>query len=384
MRWLPLVLVLVFTVPFQAQEFAVASGLGMSPAPLVAAGLDDVLVVWYDAAGERVVGRRFGLDGVPRDPAPLTIVAAKTTGLSVAFDGLRYLVLWSEVRDTHARVAAAFVSSEVPEPIVLMDSERQENLTARVAVAWNGIEYVAVWSGPARENEAFVHAATIGADGRAGETVDIAGPFRFVDGVAVAAGGDRDLIVYSARTATFEAILDAQLIDRGLMPLDRTRLVALQGSNWGCLGSIAIHAPAALWAGTEWAVSWTGSSCRFGEDIGAARLSRDGSLLGMRSITPAQKANTRSELVVAGGEPVVLTQVVPDVFGGPVDLHRLWRNEPPVRLTGNIGFFSAASAGNRIVLVHENPYLAGSNGWRVDGRLIDVELPAARRRRAVR
>jgi len=331
-----------------------------------------------------VVGRRFGLDGVPRDPAPLTIVATKTTGLSVAFDGVRYLVAWSEVRDARARVAAAFLSSEVSEPIVLMDSERQANITARVAVAWNGVEYVAVWSGPARENEAFVHAATIGSDGRVGATLEIAGPFLVVDGVAVAAGSDRDLIAYSARTETFEAVLDAQLIDRGLMPLERIRLLALQGSNWGCRGSIGLYTPAALWAGTEWALSWMGSSCLFGQGIGAARLSRDAALLGMRSITPAQKANTRFDLVMAGGEPVVLTQIVPDIFGGPVDLHRLWRNEPPVRLTGNIGFFSAVSAGNRIVLVHESPYIVGSNGWRVDGRVIDVELPAAPRRRAVR
>jgi hypothetical protein len=383
MRWLPLISLIALSFPIQAEEFPVASGLGFSPAPVVTAGSGEVLVVWQDDG--RVMGRRFGLDGMPRDAAPLKIAAADTTSISVAFDGLRYLVAWAGlIDDTRARVSAAFVSDRVSEPVVLMERERQGSLAARVAVAWNGVDFIAVWADSVQENDAFVRAASISAGGRMGPAVDIAGPFRFVDGVDVTAGPDRELIVYAARTAAFEAILDAQLIDRNLVSHERRRLVAWQGSNWGCLGGVAVIDPSALWAGAEWAVSFTASSCRFGNSVAAARLSASAEVLGRREITPAQRANTRTELVMAAGEPVVLTQITPDIIGAPVDLHRLWRNEPPRRLTGNLGMFSAASDGDRIAIVHENPYIAASAGWRVDGRVLRVDFPPAPRRRAVR
>src|SRR5215212_4273743 len=268
MRWL---FILVLALAAQGQEFQVSAGLDGAPAPVVAARTGEILVAWHETG--QIVARRFGLDGKAIDPGLIVVAEAESARVSVASDGSGYLIAWAETRGTHARVAAVVLSGDgtLSEPAVLFDGEREGAIEPKVSAGWSGSELVVAWSDPL----AVVHAATIGAQGEVRSRFDVAGPFAYVDDLFVAPG----LIVYSARTAAYEAVVEA-VADQKLVQLDR-----IAGSPWGCNGSIVMRSPSAVWTGTEWVVAWKRSSCRQGESVVMARLSGEGNVIETRTIT---------------------------------------------------------------------------------------------------
>jgi len=386
MRLVPL-LPLLFALAVHATEFQVASGLKLSAGPSIAAGNDDLLVVWSDANGR--VARRFTLDGFPLDRMPLRLTSDPLARVSLAFDGLQYLIAFAESDGAQARVTARFLShdGQLSAPLVLLSGEREGTLLPRVAVAWNGIDFLVTWADSLRWNDAYVRAALISVDGRVLETATLAGPLQTVDGIDVASGSDRDLVVYAAQSSaggqSYQALLESVVLDRALTAQSTSRIETLQGIYAGCSGITTLGIPDAVWNGHEWAVGWKHSSCRLGESIHAARLSANAAVLETRTITPARLATAKLEALTIRGEAVLLTQMFDVVSGvSAIDLVRLTGGAGSRRLLNPTGVFeAAATSDDRIAIASENSYLAGAEqGWSITVRLLNIDFTPVRRR----
>lgn len=137
---------------------ATLDGTGILVAPdtgfgwAIAAGGSTCLVVWSD--GPRILGRRFTAAGVLLDATPIVIYEAIDwrQDPELAFDGSNYLVVWSDFQnhdngcsyDVYGRrVSAAGVPLDGASGIPIATGTGEED-TAHVA--WDGTRFLVVWS----------------------------------------------------------------------------------------------------------------------------------------------------------------------------------------------------------------------------------------------
>ena len=347
-RWLPLFLVLLL-LSFPVLAQEIA----------VAAGADQFLAAWSDR--ERLQARRFDGSGVPLDAQPIVLSESPDARVAAAFDGVDYLVVWGD----RSGVRARFLSSS--ETITL---STESALTAvPVDVAFNGVDFVVAWGANTSAYAALIRPAE-------GVIRSVVLDSRFVRHVAVSIGGDRDLILYAGNRG--EAILDAQIVDRDLNPLATTRIDSLPNAP-GCFGSRSLLTPDAVWTGGEWRLTWVQYWCLSGHSNLLAHLSPDGALAAARVVTPFVQGVVRSHLVLFGSEPALLTQFLSHgTPSAPVYLHLLLRNAPPRAVLPPVQAFAATVIGrNRLVLVY-------SSEEGVAVKIETIDLPPRMRRRAVR
>lgn len=141
--------------PTQPMGLIVSSAVGAQAEPKLAANALTFLVAFSDTRNGNpdIYGARFSLTGGPGpftvDPAgiPLAIAANQQSSPAIASDGTSFLAVWQDFRDGGADVfgirlnpAGAFVD---PAPFVVSASPGNESVPA---VSFDGVNYVVAWS----------------------------------------------------------------------------------------------------------------------------------------------------------------------------------------------------------------------------------------------
>jgi hypothetical protein len=137
---------------FEITGNGVISGIGRQP-PGIATDGNQYLVVWEQSSlvGEEVYGTRVSRDGVVLDPGgfPIAPLAGNHLTPAVAFDGTRFVVVWTDDRNamgtTHTDVFGAHVTSQgmVVEPDGFAVAAGINSATAPAVVAAQGQTLVA-------------------------------------------------------------------------------------------------------------------------------------------------------------------------------------------------------------------------------------------------
>ena len=128
---------------------------GNKTAPAVAYGGKEFLVVWQnDAAGSTydIHGKLITTGGKPLHPKTTHIIIANHSSSertpAVAFDGVNYLVVWSDNRWSHDDLYGKRVST-AGKPLAMDGSgvavQNATNNQNSPALAWSGLNYLVVW-----------------------------------------------------------------------------------------------------------------------------------------------------------------------------------------------------------------------------------------------
>ncbi|WP_108072245.1 hypothetical protein [Vitiosangium sp. GDMCC 1.1324] len=188
--------------------------------PAAAFGGGNYLVAWQDFRedeGPHIRVARVRPDGTVLDTSGLRLPSAPgASGPAVASDGRDFLVVWQEPGAGELAIRAARVSgSGALRDDTALELGTTTGLETRVAVAFGGGRYLAVWSGGAPGAPPFSDLHVFGARvARDGTVLDLGGflisPSERGDQVepAVAFVGGRFLVVYRDRFLTFPFVIN--------------------------------------------------------------------------------------------------------------------------------------------------------------------------------
>lgn len=241
--------------------------------PKAAFNGEHYLVVWEDRqvlgfeTDDLVLGMRLGLDGVPLDAAPLTIMGGGKPDVA-ANDGVFLVVSSHAPSDPHIRrpfaQRVAGDGSLVGTPLQLGNS-----FSRYPRVAALGAGFLATWQRHSSHDNppSSVRAIQVGTDGSLSAELFVGGQSR----PDVASAGDRALLVFHDNSVGVGG-----------------RIVETDGSLGGVLAIAPLPAlpslPVVSWSGEDYLVTWTDYRELVGfwdsrGDIYAARVSADGVVL---------------------------------------------------------------------------------------------------------
>ncbi|MFH1221286.1 MAG: hypothetical protein V1694_12665 [Candidatus Eisenbacteria bacterium] len=300
---------------------------GTQTGAAVASGADGCLVVWCDCRNDPsgdIYGARISLDGVVVDPAGIPLQAEPGSGgdPAVAFDGTNYLVVWSSyVPDTSCSIRAVRVAQDgtVLDRTAIDIATKPWGLTSP-AVAFDGTNYLVVWEDYRDDSAWHISGTRIGRDG----TVLDPRPFLISQGrygqlePAVAFDGTNYLVVWrgvwggaSWDICGARVDVDGHVLDPSGFPVTST--------------AADERFPAVAFDGTNYLVAWRGPLTKSGYSLVAARVAPDGALLDPLGI-PVSSTSTYERLSVvasSGGNHLVVwsdgRNYHSDVYGVRID-----------------------------------------------------------------
>jgi hypothetical protein len=268
--------------------FSVSSSGGYYyPLPVIAAGDDNLLVVWADmrdltSYAVRVYGARLSHDGIVEDPSGLCLAfeVAAQGYTACASDGTNYLVVWDDmgtISDIHAtRVSAR---GEVLDPggiDICSDSVTQWY----PSVSFDGTNYVVVWTNYDLRNYCYdIYAARVSP---AGEVLDPGGVAVTSNHQAamavVASSGTNSLVLWSDyRSGYWPTVYGARLNSAGKV-LDPDGIVMYDDT-------MPRAYPSVTFGGENYFVAWTDGRRSSSEaDLYGARVTPEGVVLDPASI----------------------------------------------------------------------------------------------------
>jgi MYXO-CTERM domain-containing protein len=286
------------------------------------------LVVWMNWRGYQydIIGTRVSPAGVVLDGAGIAISTAPGDQVypAVAWDGSNYLVAWIDERSGHYDIYGGRVSAAgaVLDGSGILISTTTTTTTpkeaqAHPALAWNGSNYLVAWK-DGRWATSDIYGARVSP---AGAVLDApAFPVATAENdqsfPAVAWDGSNYLVVwsdlrsaanldiYGARVSAAGVVLDASGIAISTAPGDESN-------------------PALAWNGTNYLVVWQDRRSGNSDDIYGARVTAAGEVLDAIAISTATSSQTNPRLAWNGTNYLVVWQdtrsgVSWDVYGARV------------------------------------------------------------------
>ena len=115
--------------------------------PKIASDGTDYLVVWQDKrSGEKdIYARLIEADGTPGAEIQICIESGNQTDPSIAFDGTHYLVVWADNRSGNWEIYNRIIDPDGTLGVETMISTSPLSEPYGTAVAWNGVKYLVVW-----------------------------------------------------------------------------------------------------------------------------------------------------------------------------------------------------------------------------------------------
>jgi hypothetical protein len=287
----------------QGTTFPVSIGATQQTAPDLAFDGTDHLVVWTErSVGGDVMAARIGPDGVSLDPNGIVVAAGDGTqsAPAVAFDGARYLVVWSAPSPHAHRMYAARVSTAgvVLDPDGILLSSDLATGAPDVAVV--GGNFMAIWQ-DARTDAPGLYESRVDGSG----TVLGDGPERIsADGCGcgraahIASGGDQALVVWE-QYPNEEANIGGERLSATGAVLDSPSLTFSAGPNDELTPQVAFD-------GTRYLVVWRDGRST-GPGIYGTRVGSDGSILDPDGIAIAARPGTQDQPAVAANGPFEVT-----------------------------------------------------------------------------
>ena len=318
--------------PGPVEEVSVGLPRQWHPRTAAAPGMHLVAFLSERSGETRIVVQRIGADGVPLDPEPTEIAVLEentTVRPDVAFDGTRFLVVWTQEVDIYGqrdlfgrRVALDGVPVD-PAPVMLLADDQPQNASVGAVPGQFLVGYTHLFSGDRQELRSFPLSGDTLAALAAPTTIGA----NFTLGARIAGVGSRYLVVWN-RQAThdqgppypYAAFVEADgtsvggfslsagtASDIGLAAAPDRVLALWSGANGGSglavkgkvlgadgtplSGDLVIadaagdqRFPAAGWDGSSFVVAWTdyrsvaGGIEQLRGDVWAARVGPDGSL----------------------------------------------------------------------------------------------------------
>lgn len=250
-----------------APQVKVSAGdVGM---PAVASNGSECLVVWYELNGSwDIFGKRISVDGNVLDSQPrlVSMTNNRQRTPAVAFDGTNHLVLWADDRNgTELRAARVGATGEVLDKVPIEVTSTPEPESAP-DVAFNGTDYLAVWTRSAPPS-AEIRAARISTAGVVKDPSGILISASSNQGSpTVAALGSGFLVAWVGQAGESSDILGKRVAADGSL-LDGGPIMIGTGPN-------EQTAPSASSDGKNYFVVW--EEARPGWDVVGARVTADG------------------------------------------------------------------------------------------------------------
>ncbi|HET8539400.1 MAG TPA: Ig-like domain-containing protein [Anaeromyxobacter sp.] len=272
--------------------------------PVVAANGGDWLVVWYDyrtsaTTNADVYGARVSGAGEVLDPSGIAISAGAgyQTDPAVAWNGANYLVVWSDDRNGSNDIYGARVSpaGAVLDPTGFAISTALNN-QREPALAWSGTSYLVVWCDPRTGGLAHIYGARVTG---AGEVLDAGGiPISPASSLpsrpAVAWNGSSFLAAWDEyRNAPWKDVYAVRVSGAGAV-LDAADVDVSRSAN-------AQQGPAMAWDGTNYLVVWQDWRASYSDIYGARLSGADGSLLDPSGIAVSTATGNQANPAVSWG-----------------------------------------------------------------------------------
>jgi hypothetical protein len=352
------------------------SGIAISMAPGwqsmggVASDGEGFLVTWIDAlvdGGGRIDGARVDGRGTVLDPDGFSIAAASSGASAVAFGDSVYLVVFESPpndrppgypdgdHDVWAVRVAIDGTVLDPDPVAVSVGLPQEGSPA---VAFDGTNFVAVWS-DTRHDQSAVFAARINGDGVVLDPVGIALSRTWTTSPAVAGGVGITLVVWGGHDVN-----GTRLRSDGTSPDAEGRLISL--------GSLPLGDPDVAFNGSVFLVAWRDNYSGY-LNIIATRVRPDGTVLDPAGIyaggdwnpgsaPPTVTSDGRDFIVVASSNPPSCTVSLVVIHGS--DGTPVWPPQQPLSVR-SCSRPAVAFNGTNYLIVTAEPD-AGLDGTLVD------------------
>jgi hypothetical protein len=275
------------------------------------------LVVWSQGEDlnrqSDVYGARVGRDGAVVDPAGILIAGTgveRLGGLSVAFDGANYLVVWHDFSDGVNDIRGARLSraGQVLDPTGIAISVAPRTAGAGTSVAFDGTNYLVVWT--YEEQDGDVYGARVS---RAGVVLDpegirISPAVGTQSGASLAFDGMNYLVAFADNRDGILNVSGAR-VSRGGVVRDPTSFPISR--NPGTVSAVGFD-------GTNHLVVWSAPGSDY--DIEAARVTRAGAVRDGIPISVSTSANnqTAPDVVFDGTDYFVVWQ---DNRSGSADIY---------------------------------------------------------------
>lgn len=281
-----------------AAGIAISTATSAQTAPSVASDGANTLVVWQDQRGATidVYGARVNAMGAVQDPSGIVVSNAASSQLApdVIWDGTNFVVAWRDVRsgigDVYgARVSAAGVVQDAAGIAISTAASEQSD----VSLASNGSSSLVTWT-DARGSTVDVYGARIDATGIVQDTAGIALATSANQQAfpSVAWDGANYLVVWSDNRNGNSDIFGARVTPAG---------VALDVSGLAISTAPANQTnPVVAWSGTTYLVVWTDSrNTSTLSDVYAARVTAAGALPDPSGIAVSTEAQIQGAPAVA-------------------------------------------------------------------------------------
>jgi hypothetical protein len=284
------------------------------------------LVVWQDdrSGGSDIYATRVSTGGIVLDASGIAISTAANgqSSPAVGFDGVNYLVVWSDSRSGDLDVYGARVSMEC----AVLDASGIAISTASngqrsPSVAFDGVNYLAVWEDLRNGGYSNVYCARVSTEGvvldASGIAISIATNRQHFP--AVGFDGTNYLVVWEqrylwdysdlhgARVSTEGIVLDSPVIEISIADYDQFN-------------------PALRFDGTNYLVAWEDHRSGNSWDIYGAQVSVEGVVLDPGGEAISTAANDQLSPDLASGPADFVLAAYSSFVGPPYGSYRIWGN----------------------------------------------------------
>ena len=302
----------------------IAAQPSISPAPAVAFGGGNFLVVWRRTTMlvSNIAGTRVSREGQVLDSAEILLAGVSAASPAVAYDGINYLVVWEDRRTstTGSDIYSARVKNDgtVLDTTGIAISAAAGNQSSP-AVAFDGTKFLVVW-GDARTSSATgidIYSARVKSDGMVLDTdgIVISAANTGEDLPAVAFDGTNFLIVWNDGRTAGPSVYGARV--RGGTPpqvLDTTGFSISTAADFQ-------NAPGIAFDGTNFLVVWEQSpaASQDARKVYAARVSKNGQILdGAGILVSTVPGAAQSPAVAFNGTNFLVVWIANTPFGGSI------------------------------------------------------------------
>jgi hypothetical protein len=323
-------------------------------APAVAFDGTNYFVVWQDernGPSDDIYGARVSTAGSVLDPGGIVVSSAGTwqEAPALAFDGTNYLVSWQDLRTMSNDIYAARVNpgGTVLDSTGFVVSEAT-NTQSLPALAFDGINYLAVWNDARSGTSGDIYGARIGPGGAVLDPYGIAvtAKINSQSNPAVAFDGTNYLLAWSDDRNGDRDIYGARVSQTGAL-LDTAALAVSIASGDQDYPTIAFD-------GTNYLVAWEDERGSY-SDVYCSRVTTDGSVLDPSGKPVSTAANLQKAPVAAFdgtnyllvwqdfrdatnfkiyGARVTQAGVVLDATGIPISIQNCYQYAPGIAFDG--------------------------------------------------